>query len=216
MKVSIRALAPVLLLLGACAPAMGTAQTPPQQPQQEVRFITITKIQMPQDTLDARALLTMIDSVFVPQARMNPNVLSYRVLQHNWGANSRDVLILAEYPNWAAIEAECQECDEWLRSKTPAEGTPERARWNAMQADALPPRTASRSGVGPLRGIAVRQNAVASHLPNVAAAAGRGPGRRAVFDAGILARPLLRVVGSPSAAPVRHAGPAPLPTRTER
>ncbi len=134
MNISFRTALPIFVLLSAGAPAIGTAQAAPQQAQQEVRFVTITKIQMPQDSADARALMTMIDSVFVPQARMNPNVLSYRVLQHNWGANSRDVLILAEYPSWAAIEADCQACDEWLRSKTPAEGTPERARWNAMQA----------------------------------------------------------------------------------
>jgi hypothetical protein len=132
MNISLRALVPVLVLLTACAPAIGGAQAAAQQPQQEVRYVTITKFQMPRDTADMRLLMMAIDSVMVPQARMNPNVLSYRVLTHNWGANSSDILIMAEYPNWAAIEAECQACDQWLQSKMPAEGTPERAQWNAM------------------------------------------------------------------------------------
>jgi len=134
MKTSLRTLAPVLFLLAAFAPGIGTAQTPAQQPQQEVRYLTVSKFAMPQDTMQRRLVMMVIDSVLVPQARMNPHVLSYRVLTHNWGANSNDILIMAEYPNWAAIEAECQACDQWLQEKTPAAGTPERARWDAMGA----------------------------------------------------------------------------------
>ena len=37
-----------------------------------------------------------------------------------------------EYPN--AIEAECTACVQWVQSKTPAVGTPERAQWDAMGA----------------------------------------------------------------------------------
>jgi hypothetical protein len=134
MKTSLRALTPLLVLLGACAPAISTAQVPTQQPQQEVRYVTVSKFAMPQDTTQRRLMLMAIDSVFVPQARMDPNVLSYRVLTHNWGANSSDILIMAEYPNWAAIEAVCAACEQWVESKTPAVGTPERARWDAMGA----------------------------------------------------------------------------------
>jgi hypothetical protein len=134
MTASFRTIAPVLLLLTACAPAMGSAQAPAQQPQPEARFVTVSKFAMPQDTTQRRLVFMAIDSIMVPQARMNPNVLSYRVLAHNWGANSSDVLITAEYPSWGAIEAECAACDQWVESKTPAPGTPERARWNAMVA----------------------------------------------------------------------------------
>jgi hypothetical protein len=133
MNMSIRSLAPALFLL-ACAPAIGNAQAPAQQSQQEVRYVTVSRFAMPQDATQRQLLMTAIDSVMVPQARMDPNVLSYRVLTHNWGANSNDILIMVEYPNWAAIEAVCTACDEWLRSKTPAAGTPERARWDAMGA----------------------------------------------------------------------------------
>jgi hypothetical protein len=112
MKFSLRALAPVLALLAACAPAVGTSQTPAQQPQQEVRYLTVTRFQLPQDTAQQRLLMMAIDSVMVPQARMNPHVLSFRVATHAWGANSNEILLIYEYPNWAAIEAECDACEQ--------------------------------------------------------------------------------------------------------
>jgi hypothetical protein len=133
MNISTRTLASALFLL-ACAPAIGNAQTPAQQPPQEVRYVTVSKFAMPRDTAQRRLVMMSIDSVMVPQARMDPNVLSFRVLTHNWGANSNDILIVAEYANWSAIEAECAACDQWLQSKTPAAGTPERTRWDAMGA----------------------------------------------------------------------------------
>jgi hypothetical protein len=86
LKVSIRTLAPALFLLAACAPAIGSAQAPAQQTQQEVRYVTVSKFAMPQDTAQRRLVMMAIDSVMVPQARMNPSILSYRVLTHNWGA----------------------------------------------------------------------------------------------------------------------------------
>jgi hypothetical protein len=132
MNISYRALVPAAFLLVACFPARANAQVPAGQPQQEVRYVTVTRFELPQDTADRRLLMMAIDSFMVPLARMNPNVLSYRVLTHNWGANSNDILIMAEYPTWAAIEADCPACDQWAEAQTPAEGTPERARWNAM------------------------------------------------------------------------------------
>jgi hypothetical protein len=134
MNGSIRSLVPPLVLLATCIPAIGTAQTTAQEPQQEVHYVTVSKFALPQDTTQRRLVLMAIDSVLVPQARMDPNVLSYRVLTHNWGANSSDILIMAEYATWAAIEAECAACVQWLQSKTPAAGTSERARWDAMGA----------------------------------------------------------------------------------
>jgi hypothetical protein len=134
MNTSLRTLAPAVFLLAACFPDLVSAQDPASQPQQEVRYITVTKFELPQDTTDRRLLMMAIDSFMVPMARMNPNVLSYRVLMHNWGANSNDILIMAEYPNWAAIEAQCPACDEWAEAQLPAEGTPERAQWDAIGA----------------------------------------------------------------------------------
>lgn len=132
MKAPVRTIAAALFLAAAWVPSRGAAQAPAQQ--QEVRYVTISTFAMPQDTMQQRLLMMTIDSVMVPQARMNPNVLSYRILTHNWGANSRDILIVAEYANWAAIEAECPACDQWLESKTPAAGSAARAQWDALGA----------------------------------------------------------------------------------
>ncbi|HEV2130879.1 MAG TPA: hypothetical protein VGR27_07245 [Longimicrobiaceae bacterium] len=76
----------------------------------------------------------VIDTVMVPMTRMNPNVLSFRVAMHAWGANSSDILFISDYPNWAAIDAACQPCEQWFQAQQPREGTPERARWDAMGA----------------------------------------------------------------------------------
>jgi hypothetical protein len=134
MRLSPRMSATALFVAAACAPAIGNAQTPAQASQPEVRYVTVSKFALPQDTMQRRLVMMVIDSVLVPQARMDPNVLSYRVLTHNWGADSNDMLIMAEYLTWAAIEAPCAACDAWLESKTPAAGTPERTRWDAMGA----------------------------------------------------------------------------------
>jgi hypothetical protein len=133
MIVSLRVLVPGVALLLSFAPTPVESQAAGQA-QQDVRYVTMTKFAMPSDTLQRRLVMMAIDSAMVPQARMNPNVLSYRVLMHNWGANSNEVIIMAEYPSWAAIEAECVPCDEWMESRMPAEGTPERAQWNAIGA----------------------------------------------------------------------------------
>jgi hypothetical protein len=128
MKNTIRGAAFVLVLLAACVPGRASAQA-----AQDVRFVSVSTFEIPRDTTQRRLLMTMIDSVMVPYARMDPNVLSYRVMMHRWGANSNVILIMSEFPSWAAIEAECAQCDAWVASKTPAVGTPARAGWDAMQ-----------------------------------------------------------------------------------
>jgi len=67
-------------------------------------------------------VMAFIDKVSVPQARVNPNVLRFNVVTHYWGSNSHDVAIITEYPNWAAIEADCEACDKWAEENLPKEG----------------------------------------------------------------------------------------------
>lgn len=132
MKASIRSLGAILFLVLLCYPATAAAQASPAQ-QPDVRYITTTRFAVPAGP-ERDKLLMFVDSIMVPQAKMNPNVLSYRVAIHNWGANSNDVVIMAEYPNWAAIEAPCPACDKWLEGRQPKEGTPERAKWDDIGA----------------------------------------------------------------------------------
>lgn len=125
MNSPIRTAGAVLSLALICLPASAAAQAP----EPEIRYVTTTSFGVPAGP-ERQKVLMWIDSMMVPQAKMNPNVLSYRVIIHNWGHNSNDVLIVAEYPNWAAIEAVCEACDKWAQSQERKAGTPERAKWD--------------------------------------------------------------------------------------
>ena len=49
-----------------------------------------------------------------PMARANPNIIAFYVLQHYYGSDSRDVVLVRVYKDLAAIEAPCGEpCQEW-------------------------------------------------------------------------------------------------------
>lgn len=101
--------------------------------QAEFRVLTISSFRVPLGE-DRTRVLEYMEKWMVPPAKMNPNVLSYRIGQHWYGSNSSDVVIVAEYPNWAAVTATCQPCQEWTQTNTPKEGTPERQAFNEAQA----------------------------------------------------------------------------------
>ena len=58
----------------------------------------------------------------------NPNVIAFYVLQHYYGSDSRDVVLMRVYKDLAAIEAPCGEPCQTYREENPLpeEGTPER------------------------------------------------------------------------------------------
>ena len=74
-----------------------------------------------------------IDEVWAPSAKMDPNVLSFRVATHNWGSNSNQAVMIYEYADFASINADCEPCDTWYDSQQPAEGTPEREEWDERE-----------------------------------------------------------------------------------
>ncbi len=97
--------------------------------------MTISKFHVPVGE-DRQKVMQFLEMVMVPQARLNPNILSYRVATHYYGSASTEVLLIAEYPDWAAVEADCgAPCEEWQEANMPAEGTPEydemQERWQA-------------------------------------------------------------------------------------
>ncbi len=96
-------------------------------------YLTVTTFDSPGGE-EGALLLEGLETIAAPLARLNPNVLSYRVAQHNWGSNSAQVVIITEYADWAGIEADCAECDAWFEENQPEEGTPEREEWDAMNA----------------------------------------------------------------------------------
>ena len=105
--------------------------------QSEVRYIGVTSFNVPYGEANQQVGL-WIDSVSVPLARLNPHVLSYRVAQHNYGANAGDWVIITEYGSWEAIEADCGEpCATWVAENQPEEGTPRAEKWDKIQATFL-------------------------------------------------------------------------------
>lgn len=101
----------------------------------ETRVLTISTAHMPPIGPERQKLLRFITRVIAPGVRNNPNVLSYRVATHYWGSNSGDIVILAEYADWASVEAPCGDpCREWAEANIPAEGTPEREEFDEQAA----------------------------------------------------------------------------------
>lgn len=111
-----------LVLALAAAPSL-QAQAAPAQP--EVHVLTVSSFRVPLGE-ERTQILQYMEKWMVPPAKMNPNVLSYRIGQHWYGSNSSDLVIVAEYPNWAAVTAPCQPCQQWNQTNMPKEGTPER------------------------------------------------------------------------------------------
>jgi len=123
-----------LLLTGAVAfgitPLAALAQEE-EEAEPVIHYLTVTTFDAPGGE-EGALVQQSFEMVAAPLARLNPNVLSYRVAVHNWGANSAQVVIITEYADWAGIEAECAECDAWFEEMQPEEGTPEREEWDAI------------------------------------------------------------------------------------
>lgn len=113
------------------APMTLFAQEGDEEEAPDFNYITVTRIRMPA-TQDREKAMEWVDKVMAPGAKLNPNVLWYRVATHNWGSNSEDVVIMAEYDEWADIEGDCPACDAWFEENQPEEDTPEREEWDAM------------------------------------------------------------------------------------
>lgn len=115
-----------LILLPTAAVTASTAMGQAAAPQNpEVRILTISSFRVPLGE-DRQRVLDYMKKWMVEPARLNPNILSYRIIQHFYGSNAGDVAIVAEYPNWAAIDADCAPCASWFETNMPKAGTPER------------------------------------------------------------------------------------------
>ncbi len=113
------------------APATLFAQADEEEEAPDFNYITVTRIRMPA-TQDREKAMEWVDKVMAPGAKLNPNVLWYRVATHNWGANSQDVVIMAEYDEWADIEGDCPACEAWYAENQPEADPPEREAWAAL------------------------------------------------------------------------------------
>ena len=68
-------------------------------------------------------VMEWIERVVAPMARLNPNIMAFYVLEHYYGSDSRDVVLVRVYKDLAAIEAPCGEpCQEYGDANFPEEG----------------------------------------------------------------------------------------------
>lgn len=87
------------------------------------RVMTTTTFHVPYGP-DRGVLMDWMEENFHPFALLNPNVVSYRVMFHNWGSQGDQIVIAAEYNDFADIQADCgQPCDDWAEAHpAPEEG----------------------------------------------------------------------------------------------
>lgn len=125
------ALSASLVLLAAPLTAAAQAEEEEAPPN---TFVQITSFKVPLGE-DRQKVMMWIDTIMAPAAKLNPNVLSYRVAAHNYGSNASDVIIISEYPDWASITAPCgQPCQDYFEATQPEEGSEREAMWDGIQA----------------------------------------------------------------------------------
>lgn len=105
--------------------AFGLAGADLAQAQEEGpgrRYVTTTTFEVPFNVSDK--VSKHVVSRILPAMKLNPNVVNFRVLQHYWGANASEIVLVAEYETWEAIEADCgQPCEDFYEANpAPEEG----------------------------------------------------------------------------------------------
>jgi hypothetical protein len=113
--------AAMALLVG---PAVAVAQDMDDGPP-ETGIVTTSTFKVPLGE-ERGKVMEWIELMVAPMARANPNIMAFYVLQHYYGSDSRDVVLVRVYKDLAAIEAPCgAPCDELMAEIVPEEGTPE-------------------------------------------------------------------------------------------
>lgn len=103
-------------------PASADAQQQEEEEGPGTRVTTVTSFQVPFN--DRPVVMPFLVERVIPATQLNPNVITFRVLLHNWGGDASDVTLVAEYADFADIEAECgQPCDDYFEAHpAPEEG----------------------------------------------------------------------------------------------
>jgi hypothetical protein len=101
------------------ATSSAQAQEPPPPP---TRVTAVTTVEVPFGD-DRQKFISFLEEYFLPGYQLNPKVKNFRMLNHNWGSNAEQILLVAEYDTFADIEAECTPCDEYFEQhEAPEEG----------------------------------------------------------------------------------------------
>ena len=88
----------------------------------ETGIVTMSSFKVPLGE-ERGKVMEWIEMVVAPQARNNPNIMAFYVLQHYYGSDSRDVVLVRVYKDLASIEAPCgAPCQEWSDANMPDEG----------------------------------------------------------------------------------------------
>ena len=101
-------------------PGVATAQE--QQEGPGTRVVTVTTFDVP--IHHRSTVLPFIVQQVAPSTQLNPHVINFRIMLHNWGGNAAQVVMVSEYADIADIEAECgQPCDDYYEANpAPEEG----------------------------------------------------------------------------------------------
>lgn len=98
------------------------------------RYVTATVFDVP---LDAREkVFPYMQEYVLPGMQLNPNVVNFRLLIHNWGSDASEVVFLTEYASFDDINAPCgTPCDEYFEEHPqPEEGDPGYEEFQEVQA----------------------------------------------------------------------------------
>lgn len=109
------ALAFALALIGVF-PSTAVAQEEEEEPQ--ARWVHITSFSLPYHVRD-KVIPYLIRSI-VPANRLNPNVITFRVLVHNQGSDGSEMAFYREFAEFADIGAPCGEPCETFFEEHPA------------------------------------------------------------------------------------------------
>ncbi|MDX1673032.1 MAG: hypothetical protein R3211_11880, partial [Balneolaceae bacterium] len=82
------------------------------------RFAAVTIFDVPLHVRDK--VIPYIIEYVEPGMRLNPNVVTFRVLIHRWGSNGSQMIYYREYENFGDINAECGAPCEEYRKEHPA------------------------------------------------------------------------------------------------
>jgi hypothetical protein len=115
--------------------AVGHARA--QEAPPPTRYITATSFKVPFGP-DRGNVIAFLREYFMPGYQLNPHVLNFRLLNHSWGSDAMDFVLIAEFATWADITADCgKPCDDYFaQHEAPEEGEAGyeeyQAKWDAF------------------------------------------------------------------------------------
>lgn len=100
--------------LGLTAPAALVAQEQEEEGP-GTRVVAVTSFQVP--FADRETLLPWMAEYFLPGIQLNPHVVGFRMLFHNWGSDASRIVLVQEFEDISLIEADCgQPCEDYFEA----------------------------------------------------------------------------------------------------